>query len=91
MAISSSAVTVTTSATVISTGPADGHEALVVNTSPSTSIYIGGSDVSTSNGVELAPDASLSVDLANNEIVYGIVASGTVECRVLTSTFGYRR
>ena len=46
-------------------------------------VFVGDSDVSTASGFPLAAGASMSVDLDPGESLWGVVASGTVEVRVL--------
>jgi hypothetical protein len=81
------AVSVTTSATRLDTaggasGPA-GSAIAVYNNGAST-VYLGGASVTTSSGFPLAAGASFAVDLKENgDVLYGIVASGTVEVRTL--------
>jgi hypothetical protein len=56
------------------------HRMLVYNAGSAT-VYIGGPSVTTSNGLPLAPGASIGVG-ARSEL-YGVAASGTHEVRVL--------
>lgn len=46
-------------------------------------VYIGASGVTTANGYPLDPGREMSADLGPGDALYGIVASGTVECRVV--------
>ena len=83
MAVSSSAVTVATTATVVSTGGSSGGEAVSIYNNGAATVYLGASGVTTADGYPLAAGEHIAVDLERGESVYGIVASGTVEVRVL--------
>jgi hypothetical protein len=80
---SSRAVSVATTATDLTATSITGasYERMLIYNNGSATIYVGGANVTTSNGLPVAPGASLGVG-ARAE-VYGIVASGTVEARVL--------
>ena len=81
MAIDSVAVSVTTSATLLVTADADGMTATV---SPvGGSVYLGGSGVTTANGLPISAGVALSKDLRAGEKLYAIAAAGTVDVRVL--------
>jgi len=84
MSVQSAAVTVATTATALAAVDDDFSSIEVANVGAAT-VYIGGSDVTTSNGFPVAAGASWypPQSLAGGERVYGIVASGTVEVRVL--------
>lgn|SRR3990167_5655434 len=74
--------------TVLSTIPSYGQlfhrRALVIfNNSAATTIYIGGSDVTSDNGLPVLAQASSPViDAGYNMIIYGLTASGTADIRV---------
>ena len=90
MALKSTAVSVGTTATRLDTaddtGDALAGESLVFYNNGTATIYVGGSDVSTANGCPVAASSwSPSFDLSTGDAVYGRVASGTVEARVLES------
>lgn len=78
-------VSVTTSATALNSTPTDSvsGSAILVHNIGATTVYLGGSGVTTATGAGLASGERLAVDLNFGESLYGIVASGTVECRVL--------
>lgn len=86
MATDVRAVSVATTATRLDTSSetdlARGSSVAVYNNGSAT-IYVGDSDVTTATGFPLAAGASLSLDLDPAESLYGVVASGTVEARVL--------
>lgn len=82
------AVSVSATATVLldgaNTSIPQRRSGTVVNTS-STTVYLGGSDVTTANGTpcDTALIPSFGFDLEPGEKLYGIVASGTQEVRIL--------
>lgn len=87
MATKSRAVTVATTATRLDTtdetDSVSGSSLAFYNNGAAT-IYVGGSDVTTANGAPVpASSWSPGFDLDPGEALYGIVASGTVEARVL--------
>lgn len=81
MAVSAAAVTVTTSATALNVGDADGQSVEVYNNGAAT-VWYGGAGVTTASGVPIALGTSRVFDLSPGEVVYAVAASGTVECRV---------
>jgi hypothetical protein len=88
MAAKSRAVTVTTSATRLdSTTDQDaggsGSSCAIYNASAAV-VYVGGSNVTTSNGVPIAATSwGPSFDLDISDQIYGIVAASTSEVRVI--------
>lgn len=86
--VKSTAVNVTSTAGALpSSALANRKEVLVMNNGTAT-IYVGPKDatngtVTTSSGLPIAAGASLGVALGTAQPIYGIVASGTVEARVL--------
>ena len=86
MALDPRAVSVATTATRIDTSSetdlARGSSVAVYNNGAAT-VYLGDADVTTSIGYPLAAGAHFAIDLDPAEALYGIVASGTVEVRVL--------
>lgn len=88
MALTSAAVTVANSATALHTTNQDPQfkvRLVVVNNDTAVTMYVGGSAVTTTSGVPVAPGQSLSLDLEPGEQACAIVASGTLNARVLTS------
>ena len=86
MAIDSRAVTVGTTPTLLDTiGEGDdmAGSAVAVQNAGAATIYLGADDVTTATGFPLAAGASMSFKLFGVEALYGIVASGTVDARVL--------
>lgn len=66
---------------------------IVQNQSDTVSVWLGGGQYETdgtltvfvtpANGVELAPGASMSLDLTASELLVGITSAGTAEVRTL--------
>lgn len=86
MAISSSSVTVTTSATLLFQADADGTEVVLFNNDHGVgghTTYVGPSDVTAATGLPVEAGASLSFRLRPNEAVYGIASTGSHEIRVM--------
>lgn len=88
MAFESAAVTVETTATLIATGGsgAGRTRGTVVTVKPATaaegaSVFLGPASVTAAAGCPLG--GGMSFDLADDEELYGIVASGTIEVRVM--------
>lgn len=95
MAFKSSVITIGTTATLISNpSPSgrDGHIVYLQNISTTVDFYIGGSDVTTANGylMHRASSATVGDDLqikvGNGEAIYAIVASSTLDQRVMWSS-----
>ena len=86
MATDARAVSVGTTATRLDTASETdnvrGSSVAIYNNGAST-VYVGPSDVATADGYPLAAGEHLSVDVDDADGIYGIVASGTVEVRVL--------
>ena len=92
MAIQGLRVTVSTTATLLtSTTPSDsvfynqkGQTVLVQNPSSTVTVYVGGSDVTSSiYGYSLAPLDILSIDIDSGEGLYAAVATNTQQVNVL--------
>lgn len=87
MAVNSRAVSVATTATRLD-ATTDGDDsisgqAIAVYNNGASTVYCGGSSVTTSNGLPIAAGTAWSFDLSIADQLYGIVASGTVEVRVI--------
>ena len=87
MAFSGRAVSVATTATRIDTAAEDisldRKSGIAVYNNGAAIVYLGGSGVTTAAGFPLAVGGQVSMDADAAEGLYGIVASGTVEVRVL--------
>jgi hypothetical protein len=78
------AVSVSSSALPLPANPLEFRRALVIHNNGGSTLYIGGSNVTTANGFPLAANEKISIDIQNNEsvTVYGISA-GTSDVRLL--------
>lgn len=86
MAVAGARVVVAATATVVAnaTRDRDGVTVVVQNPSGGASVYLGGSAVSTTAyGNELAAGSTITVTLKRDEVLYGVVATGTVTVNVL--------
>lgn len=88
MSVSSRAVTVANTATRLDSRGnrpwAPPGQAFTFHNGSAVTVYMGGSNVTTANGVPVAANSwAPGVDLSGADAVYGIVASGTAEVRVL--------
>lgn len=86
--IKSRNITVTTTATSLPDEVLSNRRSMVVfNNSSATTVFIGGSDVTSSNGMPVpAQTYSSAVDAGPNMILYGITSSGTADVRVLETS-----
>ena len=88
MAINHAIVSVGSTATLLtvaaSGGGKDGSTILIQNPSGGQAVYIGGAGVTTSSyGFILAVNSDMSIELNQDEAVYGVVASSTQSVAVL--------
>jgi hypothetical protein len=76
--------TVTTTRSLVASGGTTVNSKSVAVQVPVTGVvvYVGGADVTTANGFEVALGATISVDLTGDEL-WAVVASGTQTVRVL--------
>ena len=75
--------TVTTTATLLVT--ANRADQVVYLHSSSGTIYLGNSDVTTSTGYRMDNGDKLTMQLSDNEALYGIVSSGTATMMVMAT------
>ena len=75
--------TVTSTPTLLVT--ANRADQLVYLHSSSGTVYLGNSDVTTSTGYRMDNGDKLSMQLSDNESLYGIVASGTATMMVMAT------
>ncbi len=80
---STTAITVTTTAGALPTSAKAGRMSLIVYNNCSSTVYLGSASVTSSNGLPLVAGASVSFDLSDSAAVYGRMASGTCDVRVL--------
>lgn len=89
MAVTTSAVTVTTGATAILARNNGRRSAIIHVPTGGSTVYVGGSDVTTSNGLPVEAGNSLSLSQGDSHDqtpryeYYGIVAASTQAVRVL--------
>ena len=88
MAINHAIVSVGSTATLLtvatSGGGKDGSTILIQNPTGGQAVYIGGAGVTTSSyGFILAVNSNMSIELNQDEAVYGVVASSTQSVAVL--------
>lgn len=81
-ALTSTAVSVTTTATALPASPASGRKRILVQNLAAVAVYLGSASVTTSNGIEIAPKGTLLLPLGSS-VLYGRVATGTADVRVL--------
>jgi hypothetical protein len=79
----SAKVTVTTSPTLV-VPKDDKPRTIYIHNSAGVIIYLGGANVTTSNGYHLGNGESQELFVPTNETLYGIVAAGTHDLKVLT-------
>lgn len=86
--IASGQVTVTSTATALDQSTT-GARSMLVRNRGSVAVYLGGSNVSTSNGFQLDPGESVGLDAAKfGSGLYGRTASSSARVDVLQSSLG---
>lgn len=80
--IRSSAVSVATSATALPSSALSARRVLWIYNNGSATIFLGASGVTTAAGFPLLPGQSVAMEVGAL-VLYGIVATGTVEARVM--------
>lgn len=88
MALTGRRVTVATTATrldVADTNNTNRRSLRVLNTAATAAVILGGSDVTATSGYSLAAGANITIDLAHDETLYGIVAAATETVHILES------
>lgn len=86
--VHSSAVSVGATATPLPTSPLENRRSLIVwNNDNSTTLWIGGSDVTVANGIPVKKqNYSPALDLSDRVTLYGITDGATIDVRVLESS-----
>ena len=79
----STAITVGTSR-VLAVAADDIHRVIYIHHQSANSIYIGGDDVTTSNGLHIEKDQTISIELSSRETIYAIASHADQELRTLT-------
>lgn len=85
MSLASSNVTIGTTATLIATGKVGASYVYLHAPTGGNAVYVGGSDVTTANGLELAKGAVIQIWLPEADKLYGVVGSATQPLMVLQS------
>lgn len=79
--IMTSGISVGASATILTAGhPA--RRTILIENIDSANMFIGGSNVTITNGIRITPDTMIELSAGSGVVVYGISA-GSVECRIL--------
>ena len=78
-----STITVATTETALPTTATAGRKAIIITNNGSATIFVGPTGVTTSTGTPILAGASLPLDLGEKVIIYGIVATGTENARIL--------
>lgn len=73
--------TVDNGATAIPASAKSGRMSLILLNNCASTVYLGGASVTSSNGLPLIAGASISFDISDAAIVYGIMASGDCDVR----------
>jgi len=79
----STSVTIGDSATLIPSSDLANRKSMTIRNNGSNTIFIGGSGVSTSNGFPIKVNESMDIDLDDASALYGIVATGNEDLRIL--------
>lgn len=86
MAIKSSSVTVGTTAVPLHTpgsGRASSPQGVAIENRGAAAIFIGGADVTTANGMSVAANGYISIDVAADDVVYAISTAAGNDVRVV--------
>lgn len=85
MSLASSSVTIGTTATLIATGKVGASWIYLHAPSGGNAVYVGNSNVTTANGLELAKGQVIALWIAETDNLYGVVATATQPLMVLQS------
>jgi hypothetical protein len=83
MAVVAAQVAVSTTATRLSADEGRDGTSLLVQAPAGATLFVGGSDVSSSAGFPIPPGQTLSVDLPSFDELFGLLAAGTGTASVL--------
>jgi hypothetical protein len=83
MPITSTVVTVGTSPTLLSDGGSGDLHTVVVRNDSGVTLYIGGSTVAVASGLQVPTASTFTLDLANADALFGVVAAATQPIQVL--------
>lgn len=81
-ALTSTAVSVTNTATALPATPASGRKRVLIQNLSAVYVYLGSASVYTTTGIELAPKESVPLSIGA-AVLYGRVATGSADVRVL--------
>ena len=81
--VRSTAVGVSTSATLLPAARLNYRKSISLKNPNTTTVYLGGSDVSTSNGFPIRQNEAIDIDLHWDSLIYAIASTGTQTVRVL--------
>lgn len=76
-------VTATSLATPTTGSVGDPVPVVIFNNDPTVKLFIGGADVTVATGFPVIPQSGIGFRLLNSDPIFGIVAAGTVDARVL--------
>ncbi len=79
----STAIAVGTSR-VLAVATDDIHRVIYINHQSTNSIYIGGDDVTTSNGFTIGKDVNIAIELPSRQSIFAIASHADQELRTLT-------
>jgi len=79
----STALTVGTSS-VLAVAADDIHRQIYIHHQSGNFIYIGGDDLTTSNGLHIEKDQTLTIELPANQTIFAISSHADQEVRILT-------
>ena len=69
---------------VLAVAADDTKRVIYIHHQSTNSIYIGGSDVTSSNGLHLEKDNTIAIELPSRQTIYAIASHAAQEIRVLT-------
>jgi len=79
----STSVTVATTATALVTGVRDSGGIVQVHNNGSNTVFVGGADVTTSNGYPIPSTEYRAFPIRPGDVLYGVVAASTENVRVI--------
>lgn len=69
---------------VLAVAADDTHRVIYIHHQSNNAIYIGGADVTTSNGLHIEKDDTIAIELPSRQTIYAIASHAAQEIRVLT-------
>lgn len=89
MPLRSNQISVTTAATRLGFGPPFGADtacSVAARNRGAVAVFVGGSNVTTANGVQVDPGETFTIELGADEALYGVVSAGTATCHVVQAS-----